>query len=517
MNQRNVLNIVNFLRTVEPRERYSLTAPVYKQLKLLKQHALPHTFLLQYDVLCSPAYLQILRDGYDAALTEYGVWLEIVQPLAEDAGLPWRGKQAVWDWHANVGFSVGYEPAVRETLIDVLFEKFKTVFGYYPRVMGSWTIDAHTLSYAAERYGLDASCNCKDQWGTDGYTVWGGYWNGAYYPAKRNMFCPAQSKAEQISVPLFRMLGSDPIYQYDEGLSLQDGGTTAQRVITLEPSCDAGSNPKWIDWFLHEMYENECLGYAYAQAGQENAFGWRRMKVGLPYQFAQFAKLREQGLLQIETLGESGRWFQGRYDETPATSIVSYHDWKQQGCKTVWYNCKNYRANVLIDGTRFWIRDMFLFRDQYAERYLTQTEPSQVLRFDNLPLMDGNRMSGGGIRAGIYCYNGEQELHCVQFHCENTGEDSIRVTFSQTEIGDVVMHFSPDALRVIVEPSDVNFRMLAKFSTESTELPTLVAADENTLQLKHNGFSYSVSLTRGRLQNFNMYPIDGEICLRLNA
>ena len=34
---------------------------------------------------------------------------------------------------------------------------------------------------------------CRDQKGIDGFTLWGGYVNGAYYPSKVNENIPAQS------------------------------------------------------------------------------------------------------------------------------------------------------------------------------------------------------------------------------------------------------------------------------------------------------------------------------------
>ena len=73
-------------------------------------------------------------------------------------------------------------------------------------------------------------CICKEQIGTDGYTLWGGYWNQAYYPSRLNAFMPAQTERLQIDVPIFRMLGSDPIYQYDCGR-----GTFNQPVVSMEP------------------------------------------------------------------------------------------------------------------------------------------------------------------------------------------------------------------------------------------------------------------------------------------
>lgn len=136
-----------------------------------------------------------------------GGWWEITQPHVEAAGMEWRGAYP-WDWHANVGFSSGYEPQEREKLVDTYMAKFKEVFGRYPASVGSWFIDARTPQYMADRYGIVASCNCRDQVGTDGYTLWGGYWNQGYYPSKLNAYMPAQTRDGQIGVPVFRMLGA---------------------------------------------------------------------------------------------------------------------------------------------------------------------------------------------------------------------------------------------------------------------------------------------------------------------
>ena len=42
------------------------------------------------------------------------------------------------------------------------------------------------------------------------------------------MYIPAQTAAQQINVPVFRLLGSDPIAQYDCGM-----GGHHQPVVTL--------------------------------------------------------------------------------------------------------------------------------------------------------------------------------------------------------------------------------------------------------------------------------------------
>ncbi len=344
-----IVNIINFIRGVEPREPMDLIEPVRQQIRLARRHGLPTTFLIQYDALVTPAFTDLLKQelGPD---DEIGAWLEVVQPQVEAAGLKWRGRFP-WDWHTDVGFTIGYSPEERRKLMDVYMEKFKTVFGRLPRSVGCWVIDAPTLNYLADEYKIVAACICKDQMGTDGYNLWGGYWNQAYYPSRRNAFMPAQTDAEQLRVPVFRMLGSDPIHQYDTGL-----GHARQGVISLEPVYpQSGGNPAWVRWFFDVNFNSPCLAFAYAQAGQENSFGWPAMSKGLEHQYELLAEKSREGLVRVETLGASGTWFRETFDKTPATAVVALKDWQEKGegggaRRSVWYESRFYRINLCWRG-----------------------------------------------------------------------------------------------------------------------------------------------------------------------
>ncbi|MDQ2752821.1 MAG: hypothetical protein M3R72_07345, partial [Bacteroidota bacterium] len=317
-NEPKIVNIVDFIRLLEPRDpaitKKILYNTVEKQLQMMRANKLGGTFLLQYDALMDAGYQGLLKNLGDSF--EIGAWCEIPQPLVEKAGLVWRGRYP-WDWHADVGFPTGYTPVEREKLVDVYMADFKRIFGHYPKSVGSWFIDAHSLSYMYNKYHIVASCNCKDQYGTDGYTLWGGYWNGAYYPSKINSYMPAQHRENQIPVPIFRMLGSDPVRQYDNGL-----GSDRQGVTTLEPVYDnAGGNSTWVHWFFDQFVKGESMEYAYTQAGQENSFTWNAMAKGFAIQMPLIAKLRDEGKLVVQTLEQSGKWFSNKYAVTPATSI----------------------------------------------------------------------------------------------------------------------------------------------------------------------------------------------------
>lgn len=188
-----IVNVINFIRQTEPRidaiTDEVLYRTVVEQVKLLNRYGIKGTYLLQYDALISPSYQELLKKETLPG-TEIGGWWEITQPHVEAAGLKWRGRYP-WDWHADVGFATGYTPEEREKLVDVYMAKFKEIFGKYPSAIGSWFIDAHTLAYMYDKYHIEASCNCRDQIGTDGYTLWGGYWQGGYYPSRKNAYMPA--------------------------------------------------------------------------------------------------------------------------------------------------------------------------------------------------------------------------------------------------------------------------------------------------------------------------------------
>ncbi len=394
-----LLNIVNFIRLLEPRDSAItedvLYQTVVRQVALMRQYHLGGTFLLQYDALMDPRYQKLLKSLPKDSF-EIGGWWEFPQPLVERAGLKWRGRYP-WDWRADVGFVTGYTPGEREMLADAYMQDFKKIFGYYPKSVGSWFIDAHSLEYLYKKYKIVASCNCKDQYGTDGYTLWGGYWNQAYYPSKLNSYMPAQHSENQVPVPIFRMLGSDPIRQYDDGL-----GSARQGVITLEPVYPkAGGDPTWVNWFLKSFVQDPSVGFNYTQAGQENSFTWDVMAKGLEIQMPLIAKLRDEKKIRVETLEASGRWFREKYKVTPTTSFSVDKDIEGSDKKTVWFDSRFYRINLLWENNTLRVRDIHLFDEQFPSVYETRAATTNDCQFFTLPFVDGYLWSKANQIAGL--------------------------------------------------------------------------------------------------------------------
>lgn len=494
-SQPRIVNIINFIRLLEPRDPvyYSedmLFQCVENQISDLKEKQLPATFLIQYDALITPRYQELLKNTLPKN-SEVGAWWEITQPHVEAAGLKWRGRYP-WDWHANVGFATGYSPEEREILVDVYMAKFKQIFGHYPTAVGSWFIDAHTLAYMYEKYGIVASCNCRDQYGTDGYTLWGGYWNQAYYPSRVNAYMPAQTKDGQIPVPIFRMLGSDPIYQYDTSLNSPQG------VITLEPACSgAGDNQKWVEWYFRTMFTQPSLAFNYVHVGQENSFTWNRIKQGWNIQIPLVAQWRNEGRLRVETLTESGRWFKQNFPLTPATAVTAMLDQNDNPVGSIWYNSRFYRTNMMWTHNEFRFRDIHLFDQRIESDYLKKAGTSTQCIYMTMPLVDGYMWSSNSKWAGLRLVEIQSDGSSRQI---KTGRPEIEEKGSELIIkchpaeGEFTIRCTEQALYIAFD-SDKQWALELTTAT-GKQLPfNQISGD--AIKAEFNGHPYSIEAVRG--------------------
>jgi hypothetical protein len=491
-----IVNIINFIRQCEPRIESITEDVLYEtvvaQVDIMKQYQLKGTFLLQYDSLMDVRYQTLLK-ALPTDMFEIGAWWEIPQPLVENSGYKWRGRYP-WDWEANVGFSTGYSPKEREKLADTYMADFKKIFGYYPKSVGSWFIDEHTLLYMHDRYDIIASCNCKDQIGTDGYTMWGGYWNQGYYPSKKNAYMPAQNAENQIPVPIFRMLGSDPIHQYDSGL-----GGNHQKVVSLEPVyAGGGGNADWCQWYFDAFVNGAAMNYAYTQVGQENSFTWARMSKGFNIQMPLIARLLKERKIELKTLGETGKWFRDTYKVTPPTSVTVLRDLAKQDQKTVWFNSRFYRANLLWDNGSLRFRDIHLFDEAISSDYLTQAGTSTQCFYYTQPIVDGFNWSTtqavAGLRlksaGGILVTGGTPTVD------DNTaGELEVRWP-TESPNGEIVLRFTETTVKISAM-GELKDQWFFELANDKNAILPFRKIELKKLSCDFRGASYSISAIQG--------------------
>ena len=518
-----IVNFVNFIRDIEPRDANITPLVLYETVKseadAIHRYGFKGTWLLQYDALIDSRYQAMMKEEM-AHGCEVGGWWEITQPHVEAAGYKWRGRYP-WDWHADKGFSVGYTPEERERLVDVFMEKFRQIFGEYPHSIGSWFIDAHTLIYMREKYGIEASCNCKDQKGTDGYTLWGGYWHGAYYPSRVNAYMPAQTKKGQIDVPVFRMLGSDPLYQYSSGI-----GGAVQSVCTIEPTYVNAQQPDWVRWYLRCQTDDPALGFTYFQAGQENSFTWKAFAKGYEVQLPQIAALQREGKLRVETLIESARAFRKKYPITPATACTALSDYTDNRGRTIWFNSRYYRVSVLWEGDRMGIRDIHLFDENAESYYFRNVCTSNECIYMTLPIVDGCLWSTADNMASLRFYAIEadgrlRELKGGEPVIEQTkGGMSVRWPLKGDD-GEICLQMTEGLFTAFCTRKSLAWCMQLNVQPQA-RLPfqTIKGKILTATQERH---PYRLSLDRGTFQDlrhhpglvFSIFPEKGKVSMRM--
>ena len=113
------------------------------------------------------------------------------------------------------------------------------------------------------------------------------------------------------------------------------------------------------------------------------------MDVGLKIQLPLVAKLRDEKKVRVETLAKSGQWFLEHYKTTPPTSVTIKEDLPGSDCKTVWFDSRFFRANLLWEYGTFRVTDIHLFDENLTSDYLTKPEPSSKFFLYTLPFIDG--------------------------------------------------------------------------------------------------------------------------------
>ena len=387
------VNIVNFIRAEEPREKMDLMLPLRRQLEIIKANNLPATWLLQYDALVEGPFVEFLKAEMPSG-HETGIWFEMNRRLCDDAGVAWRGNpQWEWDYHVPVAYVIGYTPEERRKLADTAMSTFKRIMGHTARSIACWNLDGISIAHLADHYEVDAFANCRDQLATDGYTIWGAP-IAAYYPSRNNAWSPALETRNQIATPMFRLLGQDPVYYYDNRLPQPD---------TMEPVWPSGRSEVFVDRFLNMIADGPTQSVAYAQLGQENSFGWAMMSQAYSMQMQRLSHMRQAGRLTVETMGETGRLFKQRFRSTPTQAQVMLEDpfdHKSPAERTVWYQSKFFRANLHFRGDQFYLRDLHAYSDRFPQLYLNDPVRKHGIEQRMLALLDGHHWSDDAVRSG---------------------------------------------------------------------------------------------------------------------
>lgn len=508
----SVVNLYNFIRKTtnsDGKFNHADYETVVIQLELNKQYGLPATYALKYDALMDKRFQKLLKKNIDKN-DEIGAWWEITRELAKKAGVKWLGHNDI-SLHVNEGYSLAYEVADRKKMLDVYMSDFKKVWGYYPKSIGSWVMDIESYRYAYERYGVIAGTICRDQIGVDGFTLVGGYYDQAYYPSIKNEFMPAQSIENQLNMPIFRLLGPDPIYNFEDGIRDGIGG-----VYSMEPVWECGKSSDWVDWYFKSKNDETKIGYSYTQVGQENTFLWGNMKDGYEMQIPKIAELAKRGKIRLELLSESAKWFKSKYRLTPPATVTTSTDWHDNNLSTFWYSGRNYRTSMLWDKGQFYFRDLFIFDENYPSRYLTSPLNDKLSVFDALPIVDAHRWKKDDVRAKlspvllksgkVYPLKGEKPEY------SSKGDDKFIAVWNTSDKRNIKIECFEDRIEVFHNSADWGLLL--------NKVPVLKGLFKDKMVCSHNKFTYNLYADKGSFRKHGdrsviIMPEDGKIILRM--
>ena len=513
---KNFITPINVVRGQEPRCYVDLLGTTIKQIELTNKYHFKTTYLLQYDAFIKEEYQNLFLQ--ENPLIEVGIWFELCAPLIKEVGLNWRGREGFdWDHYLDVDNLLGYEKEYRTKIIDAVFDKFKSIFGYYPKVLGTWVIDEDSLSYIVNKYHIVAYYTCREQLGTDGITLFGGYYNQGYYPSKNNLLCPSDVK-NGIPVPTFRLLGCDPIYQYDFQLS-----NSNLDVCTLEPakwpigdnkySQIGGHNKNWISWYFDNLFNlGFGISFNYAQVGQENSFGYERIYEGLIEQYDQIKELLKNKKVTVVHASELGEWFRNNFDDSPTCSQIALQDYEGKDIKSIWYYNKNYRINLFAKEKNLWFRDLHIFDENFLSRYKSNmviTENS--INYDNVTIMNGLLWSDKNDIAGIYfCDDKLNKIVIDKLDYKEENKSGI-INILTKDNNHISIQLNQD--NVLIESSKP-FALFYSYHQLDDEQKIQIL-DEHHVNFYKRDFKYSLNLDRGMIQDKYILSEENKIYLKI--
>ena len=510
MQKTCIINIYNFIRS-GPSEVADFMLDdfetIRKEIITVKQYGFPGTYALKHDALMDKRYQDLLKTYLDES-DELGAWWEITEDMCRRAGISFRDQKEMdlFEDQVQSTYCLGYSIEDRKRLVDVYMEDFYSVFGSYPKSIGSWVIDSVTVEYAAEKYGVEVACMCRDQMATDGFTLWGGWPNGLYFPSRKNEFIPAQNVENQISIPMVRLLTPDPIYNFEccvrEGL---------QGVYSAEPAWLTGRDPKWISWIFRSLSQEDALGVGYAQVGQENGFLWENIKPGLAPQLDEIKRLHAAGKLRVETMAQSARWFKKKYRVTPPMTFQANTDWwEEMNLSETFYASVNYRLSLLQEQGTLRIRDWFVYDENYESRYLHGAMKGTQSLNDAPPVLFPQIwMEGGRPFIRLLDENGREPVGNVTFKARN-----------EFVAEAVLMKNCAELAKFVMAPGAVELSGEYKLSFD--KLPVFDRVEGNSVRMVYEGFSYGFTVACGTIEKAGkdglvIAPVDGKIVISMGA
>lgn len=315
-----------------------------KQLDFFTENSAAATFVLRYDALIDRKFTSLFKQ-YRSSLLEYGVFLEITPQLTRDAGVIYRGVEERW-YRAQYAYLVGYSQTERKKLVDTAMSAFKKQFGTYPKTTGGWMIDTYSAEYLSDAYGVETHEITREQWGTDGYALYGGSILSSYVPSKNWLFTPAGTQENSSRLHILRQTLSDPVRNYGD---LTSG-------YTSQPN-DYGRT-KNFDYFKHLVSQVADYSQPVAILGLENSLEEKYQK-----------EYEKQIQYVLKVIGNENIILPKDIPKNKKVNHISGVDFSDRTFKSYWVETTKYRLRLIQKNDRMQITDLRVYDELRKDPY----------------------------------------------------------------------------------------------------------------------------------------------------
>ncbi len=341
--------------------------------RLVDDNQLAATWLFRYDALFDDQIYTSAR--LFPSNQQRGLFLEITPQLATDAQVPYRTGGGWSD--SNRVYISGYSLEQRKRLIDTAVSRFLRILGHYPRVVAAWHIDAWSANYLSRSYGINSIIICADQYATDQYQLWGGWWGVPYYPSKNNILIPAQTVDYKLPLVVSQWAARDPLKGYGGGVQASTYSVQVNDYLLH----NLGVN--YFEQLLNIYTQNANNQFGYLLIGIENDYDWEQYQQEISDQLAIVGQYQTENKLKTITMDEFSHWYQQSFPNlSPPHKITNegYHlglpiagqvtNSTSQNNTVTWEMTPQYRLGYLINQQQITVFDYRIYDQRFSEPYL---------------------------------------------------------------------------------------------------------------------------------------------------
>jgi len=351
---RNTNSIVTPVFPIRGHEFWPLTDPSqtpYTNFKLyyelINDNNFTATWLFRYDALLDD---QITSTARQLRINQQlGLFLEITPLLAQAAQVDYPVSDG-WS-AANRVFISGYSLNDRTKLIDTVMSEFLKKYGHFPMTIGSWHIDAWSANYLSQHYGVNSIIICSDQYATDRYQIWGGWWGVPYYPSKNNILIPAQTIDNRLPITVSHWAARDPLIGY--------GGSVHQSTYSVQANDYLlhGLTTDYFEYLLNIYTQNPDNQFGYMLIGIENDYDIKQYGPEVSNQLSVVSEYQKDNKLTTITVSEFSQWYQQTFPDLSPKHVITtefsppYQGGARGGRETVtsWEMTSHYRLGYATD------------------------------------------------------------------------------------------------------------------------------------------------------------------------